>query len=479
MPKLPKKSRSLKKSKTVDLKSEAKKFLAYLNREYSKLHTKYERAFWECKMGRQDELVMNAAMRERDDFRSNTTLQAKVKVLIASPKIAAKDKRSLSYWENFFKMYTTPSELKPLRKEIAELEAEIARIRNTRKEGYIDPSTGRFMEASENKMRFMVSTESDWRLRKACFDAMEKFADLTLPQYAKLISLRNQYARALGYENFYDFKLRVDEKISTKELRNIFDPIYEKTKYAFEDIKALDAKRKEELKDGYLDDRDSMLKPWNFYYMIAGDLTKEKDQYFPFERAVEIWQKSMINMGVSFANGVLRLDLLDRKGKYSNGFCHYPKLVQYPSTTGEANFTCNVVPGQIGSSAQGYNTLFHEGGHAAHLLNSKQAEVCVNHEYPPTSVSLAETQSMFMDSIMSSIDWLSKYAKNRDGVAYPFELFEKSVRQLHLIRPLGMMGISMVVDYELSLYSMPDSELTVENIKSLARDMLAKYTAYS
>src|SRR6185436_2368407 len=123
---------------------------------------------------------------------------------------------------------------------------------------------------------------------------------------------------------------------------------------------------------------------WNFGFMMSGDFTKEEDPYFQFQDAMLRWGQSFSALGIDYKEGSLTLDLLDRKGKWNNGFCHWPNLVHFNNgkrNSGSSNFTCNVVAGQVVSGVQGYVTLFHEGGHAAHLLNSQYPDVILNQEY--------------------------------------------------------------------------------------------------
>ena len=65
----------------------------------------------------------------------------------------------------------------------------------------------------------------------------------------------------------------------------------------------------------------------------------------------------------------MNLDLLERQNKYSNGFCHWPK-VAWTKPDGswqpsEANFTSLADPKAIGSGHTALVTLMHEAGHAA------------------------------------------------------------------------------------------------------------------
>ncbi|HVU06222.1 MAG TPA: M3 family metallopeptidase [Candidatus Paceibacterota bacterium] len=438
-------------------------FLKYLNETYAKLHTAYEEAFWRFHMG---DHAMNAKMLDaqaaRDAFRANAGLAKKTGAYLAKAK--GPTRAALMEWKRFFSLYQTPAKLAPLRKEIAEIEAKIHKIQTTRTEGYTDPKTGAFVEASSNKMGSIISTNPDEAVRKACFDAIQKLPLTTLDLYVELVAKRNRFARELGYGDFYAYKLKQDEDMTMKELFSIFDSIYKKTKYAFKSIRELEKAM------------PGLRKPWNMNHMMAGSFIKEEDPYFGFEEALMYWGRTFQGLGVDFAGGEIRLDLLDRKGKYNNGFCHWPKLVGYEGSKrvpGRSDFTCNAIPGQIGSGIEGLHTLFHEGGHAAHLLNSTERQVCINTEYPPQSVSWAETQSMFMDSISSSVEWKMRYARTKDGKAYPFDLYERKIRKVYPLMPLGLMSIMFVSEYEKRVYEAKNP--TRDFVLKTARDMFRKY----
>lgn len=447
--------------------SNPKKLLDYLNTTYSRLHTAYEDAFWISYMG--DHSVdekMNKARSARDAFNSNEELKKQVSDFIKKSK--GDTKKRLEIWNRFFGLNQTPSHALPIKKKVADLESKVMKKVTTRKEGYIDPKTGKFIEASANKMRITMRTHPDEEVRKACFEAMQKLPIDTIDDYIEIINGRNEFARALGYEDFYDYKIHIDEGMSKDQLFSIFDKIYEKTKYAFKDIEEL-----EKSKTG-------LRKPWNFSYMMSGDFTKEEDPYFQFENVLGYWGRSFSALGVDFRGGKVMLDLIDRKGKYNNGFCHYPVVVTYKNgklIPGRSNFTSNAVPGQVGSGVQGIHTVFHEAGHAADRLNSIQREVCLNTEYPPATVSWSETHSMFMDTIASSIEWKMRYAKNAKGDSYPFDIFERKLKAMHLIRPLEMMGIHFVMDFERRIYECKN--LTKEFVLNTAKEVHKKYFNYT
>lgn len=438
-------------------------YLEFLNKEYFKLHKKYEELFWLSYMGDHSvDQKMDEALAVRDAFRANAEHVNKIKQLLKGAD--AKTKKRLKDWLHFFSYYQSSPEAAALKKQISNLESSVLKRFATRAEGYIDPHSKKFISASAVKMRTMIATHEDEKIRKACFMAREELAQDVLPKYVEIIKLRNEYARELGYNDFYDFKVQREDGMTKKELFNIFDSIYEKTKYAHKNIRELEKKM------------PGLRKPWNFSYMMAGDFTKEEDPYFQFDEALIRWGKSFAALGIYFCGGSLKLDLLERKGKWHNGFCHWPDLIKYQNGrkyAGSSNFTCNVVLGQIGSGHEGYDTLFHEGGHAAHLLNSEQIDSCFNHEYAPMSTSWAETQSMFLEGLFSGIDWKTRYAVNDVGNKYPFDLFERRIKKLNIIRPLGLSSIIFVSNFEREIYEAKD--LTPEKVLHIARKNFKKY----
>nr|MDQ2933145.1 hypothetical protein [bacterium] len=254
----------------------ASELLEYMNIEYARLHEKYENFFWISYMGDHSvDNAMNEAQVKRDAFRSNSTLRLDVQFHIK--KATAKNKARLKIWDTFFGLYQTPDNALPIKKRAMQLETKMLAIKSKRKEGYIDPKTGTFVEASENKMRMMMRTETDEAIRKACFDAMENLYADCLDIYVEMIGARNEFAKTLGFTDFYEYKARIDENMSKKELFSIFENIYKKTKFGFQDIRKLEKSR------------PGLRKPWNFAYMMTGSFVKEEDPYFRFENVLSYW----------------------------------------------------------------------------------------------------------------------------------------------------------------------------------------------
>ncbi|MEO8071273.1 MAG: M3 family metallopeptidase, partial [Acidobacteriota bacterium] len=116
------------------------------------------------------------------------------------------------------------------------------------------------------------------------------------------------------------------------------------------------------------------------------------------------------------------------------------------------------------------DTLFHEGGHAAHFANVVQRSPCFSQEYAPTSMAYAETQSMFCDSVLSDADWLARYAATADGEAIPPALILERIASRQPMRAFDARSIAVVPYFESALYQMTERDLTPEAVLALARE---------
>ena len=159
-----------------------KEFLDYLNTTLRKLHTTYEDAFWKSHMGDTSYAKTQAqGLAVRDAFSGNTELLSEVLQRLSTAR--GKEKSRLSDWKRYFEKNSTPVELRELRSLISKKESALAAFRGSRKEGYIDPITKKFVEASELKMSTIAATHPDETVRKACFEACEALVFTTLDAY--------------------------------------------------------------------------------------------------------------------------------------------------------------------------------------------------------------------------------------------------------------------------------------------------------
>lgn len=281
--------------------------------------------------------------------------------------------------------------------------------------------------------------------------------------FPQIVTLRNRFARAMGYRDYFDYKVNKNEHMTPEQLFQILDDFIARTQDRCQQTLNSLAEQK-----GL-----AALAPFNLRFYATGDVTRQLDPYVPFWRAVSDWITTFRRLGIQYRGATLTLDLLDRRGKYENGFCHGPVPSYFAGQTwvpAVVNFTSLARPAQIGSGWHGLGTLFHEGGHAAHFANVTRNAPCFSLEFPPTSMAYAETQSMFCDSLLQDADWLKTYARNPAGEPIPDRLIHAMIATDQPMRAFNERQIALVAYFERDLYALPETALTAERILALARE---------
>lgn len=447
-------------------------YLDDLNDRYLELHQTKERAFWETRMGLADrhrELAdADMALRE---FLADSARLAELRKLRSEASPSAQQAVVLDGWIlTFSRNQVENAQARAILRELIDQEAELEHARSAMTLGYRD-GAGKLIAASSVALGIAVRSNEDEAVRRASFEGLRSIETFALDHgFAELIRLRNRFARAIGFDDYYEYKVQWAEGFDKRTLFGLLDDLERRTR-----DKA--AQEVEKLRSTH---GDAALHPWNFAYNTSGgDIQKELDPYFRFEDALGRWARTFAALGIRFRNAKVTVDLVDRRGKYSNGFMHGPVPAFFRKgewLPAEINFTANALPGSVGAGFYAAQTLFHEGGHAAHFANITMDAPCFSQEHAPTSVALAETQSMFCDSFLDDPEWQTRYARDASGQPIPWELIRRGIE---LTQPFAAQGIRdmLVVCYaEKALYEMNDAELTTDNVLRTFREIEQRLT---
>jgi hypothetical protein len=466
---------------THETQSSTREFVAQLNHGYERLHTAKEDAFWTAYMGlAADAPAARAALDRREielsGFLRDPERLARVRAEIEraeaaldgsdeSAKPGEDDIVSLSGWLATFEAHVIDSKpARDLADQIVEAEGALANARGKLQLTY-ERAPGERVPASSIKLGTLLGSEPDARIRRSAWDGLRSIETHVLDEgFIEVVAMRNRLGRMLGAEDYYDWKVKRVEGLSKREVFDLLDELEAKTRdRARRSIEELRAER----------GSDAAL-PWNLRYAIAGDVTQEQDPYFPFSRAIERWGRSFAALGIRYRGAELVLDLVDRKGKYENGFMHGPVPAWREGSVwrpARIQFTANAIPGMVGSGRRATETLFHEGGHAAHFANIDMPAPCYSQEFAPTSVAFAETQSMFLDSLLSDPDWQARYARTVAGDAMSRELIEKGIAKSQPMAAWNLRAMLAVCYAERAIYEIPERELSPARVLSVLREV--------
>lgn len=445
--------------------------LRSLQDEFLQLHTTKEDLFWSVKMGVADDpeaaqKALSAAEIGMNRFLQDPTALRRLRDLQATREGTPQQQHVLEGWIALFAANSIESpEARALSEEIVHLEGELQRVRGGMKLGFTDPATGLFEAAGSNKLALMLRNDPDPARRRAAYEGLRSIESFVLEHgFLDVVRKRNQLGRMLGHSDYYAWRVHTVERMTKPELFGALDDLAARTAARTHAELASFAKRHG---DGALD-------PWNFLFLRAGKLAAALDPYFGFGPAVRRWGRSFAGLGVRFRGATLTLDLVDRAGKYENGFMHGPGVGFRDAGTwrpARINFTANAVRGAVGSGLRATETLFHEGGHAAHFSNIESDAPCFAQEFAPTSVAYAETQSMFMDSLLDDADWRARYLTDGEGAPIPQSLIEEAIAEAQPMRPWDVRAMLTIPMAERRLYEMSEEDLKPERVLAMFREV--------
>ncbi|MFM5013708.1 M3 family metallopeptidase [Aeromonas veronii] len=445
------------------MSSIARNYFNQFNADYLQVHRRKEDLFWSTYMGTSDDQAgFTAAEQAYKAFCANPARLPELREMLAQ---ADEDdlKRGLQGWIAFFECNVIEDPAAAaLMDELVAAEADLFARRKGLKLTLLDEQ-GQQVVGSLPAASTSLAASPNEAVRQsaiAMFHTLEQW--VVGNGFLEVVALRNRFARAMGYRDYFAYKVRKNEQMSPDQLFAILDDFIART----------DARLQQSLAELKVAKGEAALLPHNLRYFVSGDVTRQLDPYVPFSRALRDWVESFRRLGIQYRGATLTLDLLTREGKYENGFCHGPVpsfFQQGDWVPAVVNFTSLADPAQVGSGWSGLNTLFHEGGHAAHFANVTGNAPCFSQEFPPTSMAYAETQSMFCDSLLDDADWLKRYARNAAGEAVPDALIKEMIEARQPFRAFNERQIALVAYFERDLYAMDEAERTPEAVLALAR----------
>lgn len=287
-------------------------------------------------------------------------LDAEVRLLCNDPKTyekllewdrdpALKDpllKRQLNILSRCFKQNMIPV---PLLEEIVQKEAALAQsYANFRPQ-----LEGKIL--SENDINEILKKENDPAIRKKVWEASKEIGNLIAPQIVALVELRNQAAQSLGYPDFFQMQLDLQE-VDGAWLKEIFDDVAARSDEAYaamiDDIEQQQSQRfgvpKKELG------------PWAWTDPFGQEDPLDRSDLDALVHEIDIpsaGKSFYARMGIDVEPILQRSDMFERAGKNQHAFCINIDREQDVRTLNN-----------IQSTIKWLETVLHELGHAVYDL---------------------------------------------------------------------------------------------------------------
>ncbi len=255
-------------------------------------------------------------------------------------------KRQLNILIRAFKQNQIP---KPLLEETAQKEAALSQSYAT----FRPELDGK--KLSENDIRNLLKTETDPARRKKAWEASKQIGPVLAPQILALVHLRNRAAQSLGYPDYFQMQLDLQE-VDPQWLLKTLDELSLKSDSAYLSILS-EIEQKQSQRFGV---PSSALGPWAWSDPFCQEDPLDTHELDQLVDGVDIAQTSLQfyqQMGIDVQPILARSDLYERPGKNQHAFC------MNLDREGDIRTLNNVTP-----SIKWLETVLHELGHAIYEL---------------------------------------------------------------------------------------------------------------
>lgn len=273
--------------------------------------------------------------------------------------------------------------------------------------------------------------------------AVKKSGPMVAEDIKKLVKLRNEVAKELGFKNYHEMSLTLSDQ-DPQEITKIFDELDNLTRDAF-------AKTKSEM-DEYLAKRLNIkkedLKPWHYqnrFFQEAPKIYKvDLDGYFKGKNIEKLTVDYFAGVGLDITDMVKNSDLYEKKDKYQHACC------MDMDNEGDVRVICNVK-----DNSKWMGTMLHEYGHAVYDKNIDRNLPFVLRD--PAHTFTTEAVAMLFERFATNPEWLKQFIGISQQEAD--KISEDCFKTLRLEKLVFSRWAQVMYNFEKNLYENPDQDL--------------------
>jgi len=341
-------------------------------------------------------------------------------------------KRQLNILVRAFKQNQVPKELL---EEMAKKEAAIAQS-YTQFRPELDGQ-----EVTENGIRDLLKNENDVERRKRAWETSKKIGVVLAPQILELVRLRNLAAHSLGYPDYFQMQLDLQE-VNAEWLLKTLDELGHKSEDSYTQI----LREIEGFQANRFKVEPAQLGPWAWSDPFCQEDPLNSKELDKLVRNIDIAQVSSAfyrHMGIDVTPILERSDMLERPGKNQHAFCiHIDR-------EGDVRTLNNVK-----DSLKWLETVLHELGHGIYELGFDSALPWLLRE-PPHMIT---TEAMALIAgrqayRQSALKTLVGESPQKDPL---FRIADHSLKRRELIFSRWVL---VMTEFESALYRNPAQDL--------------------
>lgn len=297
---------------------------------------------------------------------------------------------------------------------------------------------------SDNEIEDILVSSTDSKELESAWLGHKKIGTIVAADVIKLVKMRNELAKKLGYNNYHEMSLKLSEQ-EPADISKLFDELDAQVKDGF-------LKEKNEVVDEFLAKRYNIKKeelmPWHYqnrFFQEAPKVYKvDLDVYYKNQDLEKLTADFYKGIGIPVDEMIKNSDLKEKPGKNQHAFC------TDIDNEGDVRVLCNIKPNE-----KWMNTMLHEYGHAVYdkYMDLKMPFVLRN----PAHTFTTEAIAMIFGRLSSNANWMKdmKIVNEEDAK----KVLEPAFKSLRLQQLVFSRWSQVMYRFEKAMYENPDQDL--------------------
>jgi len=308
---------------------------------------------------------------------------------------------------------------------------------------------------NDNEVEKVLKEVKDSKKLEKVWKAHKQIGPLVAADLIKLVKLRNAAAKELGFKNYHEMSLKLNEQ-EPEEISKLFDELDNLTRDSFIALK----NEMDEVISKQCGIKKEELMPWHYqnrYFQEAPKIYDiDLDVYYKGKDIVKLTEDYYSSIGLPIDDMVAKSDLFSREGKSQHAFC-----IDIDRNIKDTRVLCNVVDNQ-----NWMNTMLHEYGHAVYFKwHDKDLPWFLK---TPAQIFTTEAIAMMFGRLSSNPQYMQDMLGISD--AEKAKIGETAFKILTLEQLVFSRWSQVMYRFEKSMYDNPDQDLN-----KLWWDLVEKY----
>ncbi len=355
--------------------------------DYKPLEEKTYTAYWNASINSTDSnwaIFADLDMQMNKMF-SNKDLFEKVKKIKESGKIQDPilNQELIVFYNAILSKQADTTLLNQISKLTSEIELKYSNFRTNYK--------GK--KLSDNEVEEMLKQNKNSKELEEVWNEQKKIGTLVAADILKLVGLRNQLAKGLGFNNYHEMSLTLSGQ-DPKEVSALFDELDKLTHYAFAEL----MKEINENIAKQVNKSPDELMPWHYQNRFFQEAPKiyeiDLDTYYKNQDLIKLTNDYYKSLNLDCEDILERSDLFEKPNKNQHAYC-----ININREKRDIRILCNTKP-----TARWMETNLHEMGHA--LYEKYYAEDLPWLLKTPAHIFTTEAVAMIFGRFASNPQWM-------------------------------------------------------------------------